>query len=466
MNTVKLSRRQMLKLLGTGAAGASIAIASGSSLAGFAPTIARAQGQAKLRWMSWGGAKSIKKMADAITANLPELAAKFSTDVVDGGQGDQDVAAALRLSLASGQNIPEIVQLNRTQVAEFAAADELLNLDDVYAPVKDDLYAGALELVKVGGQIVAFPFELKSKIFYYRGDHFDKAGIDPTKLTTTDDLITAGKTLMDKVPGAHILNLGPQPAGYWIGELVSAYPNSTYFADPQGNFTLSTNKAFADAFQFLKSLLDAKVTLPVDDWSSDWQPAIADNKVSGFLLANWLKFFLPTFAPDQHGLWKVALWPKLSPLADQRYGSEAGGSVMVVPKRAPNAKAAAEFLSKVFLDKKGAMVPFDAIGLTPLLKSLKDDLLAKVKTPVRPAGMSDKDFAAQPSVYFGSDLTALELQSYDYVKVLSYDPAASKGLDILVPWVQKFMSGSIDLNGALSGAEGDMKSQIGNPYTK
>src|SRR5262249_26496 len=154
-----------------------------------------------------------------------------------GGQGDQDVAAALRLALASGQNIPEIVQLNRTQVAEFASAGELLPLDDIYAPVKDDLYAGALELVKVADQIVAFPFALKSKVFYYRGDLFDKAGIDLSKIASTDDFMAAGKTLMDKVPNAHVLNLGPQPAGYWIGELVSAYPNSTYFADAQGNFT-------------------------------------------------------------------------------------------------------------------------------------------------------------------------------------------------------------------------------------
>jgi len=464
MSDTKLSRRQMLKLMG--AAGASVAIAGGPPLSRFAPRSTRAQSPTTLRWMSWGGAKGIMKMADAIKANLPDLASKFSTNVVDGGPGDQDVAAALRLALASGQNIPEIVQLNRTQIAEFAAAGELTVLDDVYASVKDDLYSGALELVKVGDQSVAFPFELKSKIFYYRDDIFQKAGVDPSKIVTTDDLITAGKTLMDKVPSARLLNLGPQPAGYWVGELVSAYPNSTYFADQQGNFTLSSNKGFAEAFTFLKSLLDAKITLTADDWSTDWQPAIANNKVASFLLANWMKLFLPTFAPDQHGMWKVALWPQLSPLADQRYGSEAGGSVNVVPKRAPNASAAVEFLSQVFLDKKGAMVPYNAIGLTPMLKSLKDDLLAGAKNPVRPSGMSDSDFAAQPNVFFGPDLIALELQSYDYVKVLNYDPAASKGLDILTQWLNKFMSGSVDVNGALSGAASDMESQIGNPYTK
>ncbi len=472
MSKTTLSRRQMLKVLGLGVAGAGAAIAGGTpllanaaNLTGLGRTVRQAQSQTTLQWMSWGGATGISHLADAIKSNLPDVAAKYATKVVDGGKSDQDVAGALRLALASGTNIPEIVQLNRTQIAEFASAGELLDLGDIYTSVKDNLYAGALELVKIDGQFVAFPFELKSKIFFYRGDVFDKAGVDLTKIVTADDFIAAGQTIMSKVPGAHILNLGPQPANYWAGELISAYPGSIYFADTNGNFTLSSNQAFADTFKFLKSLYEAKITMPVDDWSPDWQPAIVDNKVSGFLLSSWMKGFLPTFAPDQKGLWKVALWPELLPFSDQRYGSEAGGSVMVVPKRSANAKAAADFLSQVFFDQKGAMVPYNTLGLTPMLKSLKDDLLAKAKNPEK-GMLSDKDYAALPSVFFGPDYMALELQSYDYVKVLNYDPAASKGLDILTQWLNKYMAGGVDLNGALSGAEDDMKSQIGNPYTK
>src|SRR5579871_4629578 len=135
MNNSKLSRRQMLKLLGAGAAGASLGLVNGATT--FTPPVARAQTQATLHWMSWGGSKGIQKMADAIKTSLPDLASKYATQVVDGGPGDQEVAAALRLALASGQNIPEIVQLNRTQVAEFASAGELLPLDDIYSSVKD-----------------------------------------------------------------------------------------------------------------------------------------------------------------------------------------------------------------------------------------------------------------------------------------------------------------------------------------
>ncbi len=453
----------MLKLMGMGAAGSS-ALALGGLPLGAVRSVARFQAATPLRWVSWGGAKGITKISDAIAKQLPDIAAKYAVQVVDGGQGDQDVASLVRLSLASGQNIPDIVQLNRTQVTEFAAAGELLALDDIYGPLKDDVYAGALDLAKVGDSFVAFPFELKSKLFYYRGDLFEKAGIDVRKIVSVDDFINAGKALQEKAGGTNILNLGPQPAGYWAGELVSAYPDTKFFAGTDGTFTVTSNPAFKESFGFLKQLIDAKVTLPVDDWSSDWQPAIADGKVAGFLNANWLKLFLPTFAPAQTGTWKVGLWPQLTPLADQRYGSEAGGSVFVVMKRAPNAQAAADYLRQVFLDKAGALVAYNTLGTTPLVKSAKDDFLAANQKPVKPADMSDADFASQPSVFFGPDLAATELQSYDFVKVLQYDPAASKGLDIMNQWLQKHVSGSSELDAALSGAESDMQAQIGNPY--
>lgn len=414
-----------------------------------------------LRWMSWGGATNIKKLADSVATQVPAIGGAYAVETIDGGQGDQDVAAAIRLALASGQNLPDIVQLNRTQVAEFAASGELLDLGDIIGGA--DLYAGAQELCKVGDSFVAFPFELKSKLFYYRKDLYETAGIDMASLDTVDGFIAAGKALQEKA-ATSILNLGPQPVGYMLGEIVSAYPGSRYFADESGTFTVTSNPAFKDAFGFIKTLYDSGVTNKIDDWSTDWQPAIAGDKVASFLNANWLKFFLPTFAPAQAGKWNVALWPKLSPLADQRYGSEAGGSVFVVLKRAPNAVAASEYLHKLLLEREGAIAAFNAIGMTPLIKSARDEFLEKSRNPVKPEGMSDADFALQPGNYFGPTFAETELGSYDYVKVLQYDPAASKGLDIINQWLQKHVDGSTSLDAALASAQADMESQIGNPF--
>ena len=97
------------------------------------------------------------------------------------------------------------------------------------------------------------------------------------------------------------------------------------------------------------------------------------------------------------------------------------------------------------------------------IKSAKDEFLAKSQKPIKPDGMSDKDFALLPANYFGPSFAETELGSYDYVKVLQYDPAASKGLEIINQWLQKSLGGT-DIATALSSAQSDMESQIGNPF--
>jgi ABC-type glycerol-3-phosphate transport system substrate-binding protein len=455
-----LNRRDLLKLAGAGAIGSGLAAPDRAVTATPASVTARAAQAPALQLMTWGGATSSETRDTALRTAYPDLPA---VEVVVAGDGDFGVANAVRLALASGQDIPDMVQLNRTQVAEFASAGELLDLSEVYTPILEDVYPGALELVQYNGQYVCFPFELKSKLFFYRADLFEEAEIDPAAIPTVTDFIAAGKTLNGKFPNSHIINLGPQPPQYWIGELLSAYPD-VRFADDSGAYQLTTNPAFADALTFLKDLKDSGVALPIDDWSSDWQQAWADEAIAGSLISNWMKFFLPTFAPDQTGNWEAALWPQLGPLADQRYGSEAGGSVFIIPQRSENHAAAVDYLTKMFLDKDGALAVYAATGTTPLLKSAREDFLAAAQSAEKPAGMSDADWAAQPANFFGPDYFDVELSSYDYVKVLAYDPSAAEEIPILLDWVIKLLADEVDVPGALAGAQGDMESQIGNPY--
>jgi ABC-type glycerol-3-phosphate transport system substrate-binding protein len=463
VNGTRLDRRDLLKLGGAGAAGLAASRIGGASAAPGAVSAGRRaarQGGPTLKLMTWGGPESAQRRDAGLRAVYPDLP---PIEVVVGGQGDFEVANAFRLSLASGEDIPDMIQFNRTQIAEFAAADELLDLGAAYTPVQDDLYTGAVELVKYNDTFVCFPFELKSKLFYYRADLFQEAGIDPAGLTSVTSFIDAGTTLNAKFANSHILNLGPQPAQYWIGELLSAYPDAR-FADDEGNYQITTHPGFAATFTFLKDISGSGVALPIDDWSSDWQQSWAQEAIAGSLLANWLKFFLPTFAPDQGGKWKVGLWPQLDPLADQRYGSEAGGSVYVVPKRAKNGDQAVDYLTKMFLDKQGSLAVYGTTGTTPLLKSAKDDFMAAVGNATKPADMSDADWAIQPANFFGPEYFDMELASYDYVKILPYDPSAAEEVPILVDWLVKFLAGDADLESALKGAQDDMESQIGNPY--
>lgn len=430
------------------------------------PELAKAgQGGTNLTYVVWGGTAGPAKEYATITSVYPDMAKQYSLSLISAGTGDGEVANSLRLALAAGKNIPDIVALNRIQLAEFVEAGEVADLTEAFAPVKDDLYAGALNLVTYNGKVMAFPRELKSKLFYYRGDMFDKAGIKLDDLNTTAGFIEAGKKFHAAFPKSYIINLGPKPAGYYPGMFLSAYPN-TSMADSSGKYQLTSNKAFADSFKFLKDILDAKISLPIDDFSNDWKQSFDQEAIGGALGANWLRFFLPGYAPKQTGLWKVTNWPKFGLLADQSFGSEAGGSIWIVPKRAPHAKEAITYLSKLALDRQGSVALYKNGGFTPLIKSAQPDVLDYVKNAKKPEAMKDAAWAAQPQNFFGKDFPEIEFNSYATVKVFPYDPSASKEFDILNQGLQKYMGGDTPLDQTLAKAQSDMEGQIGNPYQK
>jgi multiple sugar transport system substrate-binding protein len=468
----KLSRREMLKLLGTGVAGLYVTACvgsqpetsrSGAAVAEQPQGVPPAAEPVTLQFMVYGGGDRKEREDAAVRAVYPDMAERIKVDLVIGGSGDFEVAEKLRLALAAGQDIPDMLDLARSQTVEFAAAGELLDVSNTYEPIKDNLYLGVIELVTYEGKFIGFPRSLKSKVYFYRADLFEEAGINVDDIVTVSDFIEAGKAFHAKVPDSYIWNLATQPNEYYLSMLTSAYPDARY-ADPDGTYVVKENRAFRESFQFLKDIYDSEITLRVDDWSSDWEQAFADEAICSALIANWMKSFLPQFAPEQGGLWKAMLWPSLEPMADQRYGWEGGGSIIIVPKRALHPQEAVEYLTKMHLEKEGALAAFKATGLTPLMKSAQEEVMKLVRNAEKPESMSDEEWALQPNVYFGPEYQELEFTTYDFVKGFPYDPSSPKEIEIIMGWVTKYLSDEVGLDEALAGAQADMESQIGNPY--
>jgi ABC-type glycerol-3-phosphate transport system substrate-binding protein len=466
----------MLKLAGLSLFGAAVAACGGTPVPTATPakpaaeptkpvaaaTPAPAAKGIVLKGMMWGGSQRDEQRDAALRAVYPDLP---KVEFVVGGSGDFEVANTLRLALASGDknNIPDIVQFNKTQVPEFAIAGELMDLGDIYDKYKNDIYAGVAEVCQYDKKWVGFPLQLKSKLFYYRGDMFEKAGIKTSDIKTTADFITVGKAFHEKFPNSYIINMGPQPAGYFGWEIYSAYDNAR-FADPDGKWVVANAQWFNDGFKFFKDILDNKISLPIEDFSTDWQKGFKENAIAGSLIAQWMANFLPTYVPDQKGLWKYELWPVFQPMADQRYGSDAAGSLKVIFKKCPHPKEAADYMTKWALDKTGVLAVAKGQGLTPMIKSAKDEFIAWTKKGEKPPALTDAQWQVYPSNFFGPDYYEVEFKSYDYLKSFVYDPSATKEKPILDQWLNKYLTGAVGLAEALKNAEADMKQQIGNPY--
>jgi ABC-type glycerol-3-phosphate transport system substrate-binding protein len=456
----RISRRDALKI------GAVSAAAAGLTLAGCGPSTS-ASGPTSVNLMTWGDATGLKTAFDSIAGIYPNLAKDIKFNVVVAGANDFDVANAFRLALSSHKNLPDVIEFNRTQIAEFALSGALRDLSDIVSPVKNDLYAGAVQLASYQGKFVGVPFQVKSKLFYYRADLFDQAGITLDDLSTTDGFLTAGQKLHARFPDKYILNLGTQPQQYIIGELLSAYPGLEFYDKASNAYQITKNPAFSQAFTFLQQIHGAGITLPIDDFSTDWAQAFQKEQICGVLCANWMKAFLPQYSTAaQTGKWKVVPWPKLSPtLSDQSTGSEAGGSVFVIPANAPHGDAAIEYMKHYMLDAKGSVAQWKQNGvITPLLKSAQPAVLDFFQNGTKPANVTDASWALQPQNFFGKDFQQIEFTSYDSVKVLDYDPSATKEITILLQALENILGGKADVGSALAQAQSDMQSQIGNPY--
>lgn len=149
----------------------------------------------KLLGMTWGSTATIEEYTKNFFEANPDLADKYEIEWVVGGEGDSDVAQSVRLALSSGEYVADFVQLNYTQVPEFAESGVLTDISDTVDAYAENIAEGALKLTNYKDDMVTFPFELKPRVWYYRSDIFEEAGIDVSQIKTTDDFIEAGKAI-------------------------------------------------------------------------------------------------------------------------------------------------------------------------------------------------------------------------------------------------------------------------------
>jgi ABC-type glycerol-3-phosphate transport system substrate-binding protein len=455
-----VSRRGVLGLGAAGGAAAALALAGCSSGS------AQSSGGSSRRitaW-TWQGAQSLLAGFNAALARNHRQLAGASVQFKTIAGGDKGIAQQFTLALAAHQTPPDIVKLNYTEVPEMAATGALADLSSILKPVQSKLYPGAAAITSYDGQMVAIPVELKSKIYYYRKDLFDKAGIDPATASSVSGFIEMGKHFRASVPGSYVMNLAATPGALPLDDILSAYPNAS-MASKSGKYELTTNPCFAQSMTFGKELYDSGIAFPTADLSADWPAAVAQSHICGTLGAEWMKTFIAQYAgPGQAGKWASMLWPAFSPLADQKYGSNGGGSVFVIPANAPNKDLAMEWLRLALLEPEGTKDFFAATGLTPLLKEVSSDVIASIRAARRPSGVSPATWYAQPQNFMGADHYTVEFDSFNYARPFGYDPSAIKEFDMLDQYVSDAMLGHGSVAGALKSAQSDMQHQVGNPY--
>ncbi len=447
---VVTDRRRLLKLAAGG-------IAAAAAVPSWARRVA-AQTPTTITVWTWGGVERFAPRVAAFQRLYPEAAARINVEVVSPGKQDPQVYQALRLALASGSALPDLVQMDYSGMPEFAEAGALTDLSAMLKPYDADFVESARQLSTYNGQTVAIPFQPKAKVWFYRKDLFEQAAIDPNNIKTFDDYMAAGRKLRGTLPKSYIANIGDHPDDdlYWI--LLSNW-DDVRMADRDGTFQTDKNPHFGEILDWMKTWRTSGIAFNTDNWSPDWQPAFADGTITGCLIANWMTDFLPKFAPQQGGRWGITLWPEFN-----RRGSNNGGSVFTIPAGAAHKEAAFEFASKMLLEPQGALDEWKRTGNPLSIKSVRPQMVEAAQTMKRPDGMTDAQWALTPVNYFGRNFLDPIFKAFEGFHVPPFDPAAANELAILVRQAEAFLAGKKSRDQALQDMAADMKAQIGNPY--
>lgn len=454
----KMSRRDFLRAATAG--GAVIAGVGGNSLQAEGPAhgLRLQEGPVELTYMIWGDANRKDTDLQIFYEAYPELESQYTIKVVSGGSNSSEAFQSLRLALAAGTGIPDFQEFTSLALPEFAMAGVVTDLTEYMEPLLVDLTEAGKRSSRYNGTYYAIPSQVKTKLWYYRSDMFEEAGINAEEIQTNEDYLAAAEKFHEVFPDSYMLNMGPQPEEYMYFLLTSHWPD-VRVADETGKYYITEHPAFARMMEYLGSWHNSGNAAQINDFDADWGPAMADGTIAGWLGVSWGNEFVPRFAPELGGQWSIALWPEFN-----RMGDNHGAGIHIIPEASLHKDLAFDFISKAFIETPGAVARWENKGIIPPTFSGQERVQEIAADMTKPEWMTDEQWQINAVNYFGSQYLDKTIESFDTLQIMEYDPAASLERAILAEHTMAYMAGSQSLEEALANAQADMEQQIGNPY--
>lgn len=281
--------------------------------------------------------------------NLSEIAKKYN-EKHPGSKVIIDYADSsytkLRATLAAGNGIPDIFQVQGRDIASFYTTYGLQDFSDISDIITSD--AGNWVDFALGpcladdGKYYAIPWDIGPVGIFYRTDIFKKAGIDVNSLTTWDKYIEAGKKIrslgnyyMEATTFNGSNTTSTTTLMLYLNEL-----NGQYY-DMDGKVDLAS-PAMISTMNLLLKMIKADVILDIPTGWDDRITAINDNRLVAFPYPAWYMGTLKNSCSNLSGKWAIAQLPAF--IEGRNRYSNVGGSVLAVSASTKNLKLCKDFL--------------------------------------------------------------------------------------------------------------------------
>jgi arabinosaccharide transport system substrate-binding protein len=295
-----------------------------------------------------------------------------------------DLADKLQVALQTGGvGAPDLVDIEQGRFGGYLRGTGDVGLVDLTSMLKEGGYMDKLVAAREGlytykGKTYGIEHALCPVVLYYRGDVFEKAGIDATKLNTWDEWIQAVKPLA-KDP-ASVIN-------FTTHDVLLRQRDADYF-DKDGKLTIDSPLSI-ETMQWILDTRDKQKIARQDPGGDAWWAALKENKFLSVVGADWYAGFFKDNTPELKGKWKAMPLPAFT--KDGRHTSCSGGTGNCIVKTSKYVDEAWKFQQYSMLSVEGNVRRFELTNLFP---------------PFIPA-MSDKRLHKADEYFMGQDLGQL-----------------------------------------------------------
>ena len=338
-------------------------------------------------WAMGNEGVHLQTLADAFMTENPGV--KVSVTPVDWGQA----VAKLQTGIAGNQT-PDVSQMGTDMMGQFAATGALEPVPANFEP--GTFFESAWNTGVVDGTVYAVPWNVETRLLYYRTDIAEKAGITAPP-ATWDDLKAMAKAMQETGGAEWGLSLGTKN---WQEYLPFLWSNGGDVVDAQGAYQLNSPQA-VEALTYYKSFFEEGLSPTSVPEGFDITPAFVAGTHPMFFSGPWhLGLIKDAGGADIEGKWAIAPMPtKVSAT------SFLGGSDLVVFKESDNKDAAWAFVQ--YLSDPATQVDwYNEVTVLPSVQAAWDDPALKDDPNVAMFGTQLQDTKAQPATQTWTELAS------------------------------------------------------------